>query len=355
MKRVKPILIVLSAAALPLAVFAACGRDNALVDGECAVGYTLIGNQCVLGCPLCDANVADVAGDEGSTGDGTLSDVQTPDTASDSPTVDAISCDDGLTLCNGTCVDTTTDPYNCGACNVVCPSLLCSNSLCQGIVPGSLVTIGHDYEVSYSVAQAKVLGNALLLASASSLRVRSYEQYASTTAVGNVKSILSAAAAAASRTITFTVATTPTDVSVAMTALNTDVLVIYDQVSAPTSTLATIGAGWSTAITNFTHVGGIVIALDGAGGTFPQMPALIQAASILDVTGDTVIAASSPLDVVAPADGVGLGVVSPYGSGKHSVFFACSEPNTPPVTYVVEDPAGDAGPTQPVVVHKVAP
>jgi len=27
----------------------------------------------------------------------------------------------------------------------------------------------------------------------------------------------------------------------------------------------------------------------------------------------------------------------------------------PPVTYVVEDTKNDAGPTQPVVVHKVAP
>ena len=33
--------------------------------------------------------------------------------------------------------------------------------------------------------------------------------------------------------MSYTVATIPTDVSTGMTALNTDVLVIYDQVSAP--------------------------------------------------------------------------------------------------------------------------
>jgi hypothetical protein len=45
-------------------------------------------------------------------------------------------------------------------------------------------------------------------------------------------------------------------------------------------------------------------------------------------------------------------VVSPYGAGKHSVYFTCNEPS---VVYVVEDPANDAGPTQPVVIHKIAP
>jgi hypothetical protein len=37
------------------------------------------------------------------------------------------------------------------------------------------------------------------------------------------------------------------------------------------------------------------------------------------------------------------------------VYFACNEPNVGSVTYVIEDPKNDAGPTQPVVVHKVAP
>ncbi len=342
----------------PLALFAACGRDNALVDGECAAGYALVGNACV---EQSDSTPLDGQQGDGLNGDGPLTDgtsgdgTNTDGTSSDVIQGDAISCDDGLTLCNGTCVDTTSDPFNCGGCGIVCPSLLCSNSLCVGAVPGSMVVLGHDYGSTYSAAQAKVLANSLLLSTSTSMRVRSYEQYAASGAVTNVKSLLTAAATGAGRTITYTVATLPTDVSPGMTALNTDVLVIYDQVSAPASTLATIGAGWSSTIASFTHVGGIVIALDGQGGSFPQMPALIQAAGILNVTSDTSVAQSTPLDVVAPSDAVGLGVVSPYGAGKQSVFFACSEPDTPPVTYVVEDPAGDAGPTQPVVVHKVAP
>ena len=339
-----------------------CSRENALVDGECASGYVQSDDTCVV--------APDASLDGSNDGDATLSDASDAsddgknrdviqlDSPSDSPSdvvVDAITCDDGLTLCQGTCVDTTSDPYNCGSCGVVCPSLLCSSSQCQGSVAGSFVVIGHDYGVTYSAAQARVLGNALLIAPASTIRVRSYEQYAASKAIANVKAILNAAAAGAGRTISYTVATQPTDVSTGMTAANTDVLVVYDQSGAPASTLATIGAGWATAIANFTHVGGVVIALDGAGGTNPQMPALIQSAGILDVSSDTPIAQSSPLDVVAPADAVGLGVVSPYGAGKQSVYFACNEPNGGAVTYVVEDPAGDAGPTQPVVVHKIAP
>ena len=340
-----------------LALVIACGRDNALVDGECASGYVLApsGDKCVVA-PLdgtSDTGGGDASDDlsgqdrtvDGPPGDGTSSDVIT----------DAFQCDDGLTLCNGTCVDTTSDPFNCGACSVVCPSLLCSNSKCVGTVAGSFVVIGHDYANAFSAAQQRVLANALLLTTATSIRVRSYEQYAAPSAVSNVKSVLNAAAAGAGRTITYTVATQPTDVSTGMTALNTDVLVVYDQVSAPASTLAGVGTGWATAIGTFAHVGGIVIVLDGQGGQNPQMPDLIKNASILDVSSDTAINQNTPLSVVAPSDAVGIGVVSPYGAAKNSVYFTCNEANVPPVTYVVEDNKNDAGPTQPVVVHKVAP
>jgi hypothetical protein len=340
-----------------LALLIACGRDNALVDGECATGYVLSpsGDKCVVaeldGTIDGDAsNNGDGTNGDGTTGDGTSGDGTPSDVITD-----AFQCDDGLTLCNGTCVDTTSDPLNCGACSVVCPSLLCANSKCVGSVAGSYVVIGHDFANAFSAAQQRVLSNALLLTTATSIRVRSYEQYAAGGAVSNVKGVLNAAATGAGRTVAYTIATQPTDVSTGMTALNTDVLVVYDQVSAPAATLATIGTGWQTAIANFAHVGGIVIVLDGQGGQNPQMPDLIKSSNMLDVSADNAINPNTALNVVAPSDAVGIGVVSPYGAAKNSVYFTCNEANVPPVTYVVEDSKNDAGPTQPVVVHKVAP
>src|SRR5713101_813959 len=39
-------------------------------------------------------------------------------------------CPPGLTLCHGKCVNTKTDPKNCGVCGTVCVSGLCVNGLC---------------------------------------------------------------------------------------------------------------------------------------------------------------------------------------------------------------------------------
>lgn len=46
-----------------------------------------------------------------------------------------VSCDAGQTACNGTCVDTNTDPMNCGGCGSVC-NTTCSKGVCQLIMGG---------------------------------------------------------------------------------------------------------------------------------------------------------------------------------------------------------------------------
>jgi len=347
---------------------AACGSENALVGGECAPGYVEVGEACVLAADGSVDGSRDGSGDgnpddgqnrdgfgdgsDGSGDDGTVGDGSGGDGSSDGGG-DAITCLPSELLCAGVCIDPMTDPFNCGACFNVCPSLLCSAGKCQGLIAGHMVVIGHDYQGSFSSAQAKVLSNAALLASPKAIKVLSYEQSANVAAVANVKAVLNAAAAAQGRTITYTVATQPSDVA-AMTISTTDVLVVYDQVSAAAGTLAGIGTGWAATLATFTQAGGMVVALDGQGGPNPQMAALIKNANILDVASDTFVKVGTALTVVAPQNAVGLGVLSPYGAGVRSVHFACNEANAGFVTYVVVDPSGDAG-TFPVVVDKIIP
>ncbi len=347
MNRLRALVI---AFALPCALIFACGRENALVGGECAPGYG--DNPCPADGSSNDGQNSDGPGLDGQGLDGQNSDGTNGDGAPNDGA--PVFCDDGLVPCNGVCIDTTSDPYNCGGCGIICPSLLCANSLCVGSVPGSYVAIGHDYETNFSGAQKRVLSNAALITQAMAIRVLSYEQYAAPQAVTNVKAIITAAANGQGRTAVYTATSLPSDVA-AMTVLTTDLLVVYSQTSAPAKTLATIGAGWTKALTNFTHVGGVVIVLDGASGANPQMPALMTAAAIFNMAASTPMSFGSPLLVVAPGDAVGFGVISPYGAGTRSAFFTCNDLNGGAVTYVVENPAGDASGVQPVVIHKVAP
>jgi hypothetical protein len=43
----------------------------------------------------------------------------------------AAACQPGETLCNGTCTNLQSDPYNCNACGNSCPGLLNSDKSCQ--------------------------------------------------------------------------------------------------------------------------------------------------------------------------------------------------------------------------------
>jgi len=118
-------------------------------------------------------------------------------TPSDAGFVCTPTCAAPLVDCGtGTCIDLTTDPFNCGACALICPSQLCRSSACVGATPGSLVYIGNDYAKPPSSApQARVFSNAVFAASGSSLEVLAYERYADPNAISSASAILSAAAA----------------------------------------------------------------------------------------------------------------------------------------------------------------
>lgn len=364
---------------------AGCGGGDGLVGGDCADGYARCGSGC---CPvLADGSTRDGAPADGTTDspDVGLSDGfgadrfgPGPDAAMDAPTPDGASpdatpseggseasidapadaaetgplCVPPLVDCQGVCVDTTNDPFNCGQCGDVCPSQICVNSLCTGSTAGGIVFIGHDYLTTpQGTAQARVLTNAVFVPQNNPLHVLSYERYASATATARVRTILTGFAGQVGRGFVMTSTSVDADIPSQLTSITGyQVLVVNDQLAAPAGALASLGASWASTLAAFARQGGIVVVLDGGTGV-GEMPAFSTATTLLSVTGQSPVAAGTPLDDVAPGDVVGVGVVSPYGAGQNSVSLT-TEANGGNVIFVIDLPSDAAAPS-PVVVHKL--
>jgi hypothetical protein len=250
------------------------------------------------------------------------------------------------------CVDLTADPQNCSACGKFCASNICVTSVCQGATPGDIVVIGHDYrDALASSSQSRILTNAVFIPPTDPLRILSYEQFSDPSTVVNLKNILQAVIVG--RTLKITVATSPAALTSTTLAQSFDVVLIHDQQGGAPATLAATGATWAAPLSSFAKGGGVIVALDGAGGQ-GGMPSLLTAAQLLAVTGHQSLPAGSLVGIVAPGDRIATLVVSPYATFDRSVTLQTSEPNGGVVVYVAQQIV-NAVPVDPVVIHKLVP
>lgn len=259
-------------------------------------------------------------------------------------------CNAPEVVCNGICIDITSDPFNCGTCGKFCPSNVCASGLCQGATPGDIVVIGHDFEKAPAASsQAKLLSNAVFIPTSNPLRVLSYEQFADAAAVTQGKASIQNNAAG--RTIKYTVSTQASAIQAADLVANFDVVLIWDQANGNAAALGPIATTAATPLTNFAKGGGVVVALDGASGQ-GAMPTFLTNATLLDVPTHTTLAAGTLVRISAPGDKVGSLVIGPYGTFDHSAAFQPNEPNGANVIYVAQRLVGGV-PSDPVVVHKL--
>jgi len=344
---------------------AACGMESAIVGGSCKPGYLEYGGSCIVAPSNTGPDIddrPDVPHIEQPT-------QQDPAPFTPAPTIEVpplsplpplvppevdvpvdppvdppvLVCEAPLVACHGECIAVESDPLNCGACGRNCPSNICVARECVGATPGDVVLIGHDMSTVMSwSSQAKVLTNAVSIPTTDPIRVLSYESGASAQTASVVRSVLGTSVKG--RNVQFTTASEESLENDSLYA-SYDVVLVH---GAAGPDPATLGGRWSTALQTFTKKGGVFVAIDG-GDT--DIPALVNATGLIEVTSHVPIAGSTQFVVPGAADVVGAQVLSPFAAFGESVGFLGVPAPSADVTWVVR--ADDEG-NLPTVIHKIA-
>ena len=225
-------------------------------------------------------------------------------------------CSPGLSICGRACVDLDADPDNCGTCGRVCPTGLCEAGDCIGALAGHVVLLGHSYEV-HRAAMDRLLGNAVLLTSARPARVLPFEGTALPIAIAGARRAIDDTALALGRTVTWLPTTDETGLPSALA--DADVLLVYAQAGGTDADITRIGTSWSLALDTFLLRGGVVVVLDASAshrGTW----GILEAAALLSADRHEV-ATGTTVRIVAPADGMAIGVPLTYRAERDSVRY----------------------------------
>ncbi|MEO7094052.1 MAG: hypothetical protein ABI175_12435 [Polyangiales bacterium] len=285
---------------LAFVLLAFTGCFSSMIDDPCKDGYVYSDHSCVARTALPDAGVdggGGGGGDGGTTGDAGPSVVEDPPDASP-----PLTCSLPEVSCDGVCRNLQIDPDNCGMCGHVCASGLCTAGHCVGEPYGHVVAIGHDY-AHYHASMARVLGNAVSLGLSYDVAVAWFPAGPHTPVVN----ALGWAMAPTGRSW-HTQA-----LSVAPSALtDVDVLVI-DGV-----TTAADGATWAADLEAFLRRGGVVIVIEGVGGSTHSFAA---GAGLFTTTGSPVDATNQQMVLSAPTDSVAQQVIAPYLGEGTTVSF----------------------------------
>ena len=259
-------------------------------------------------------------------------------------------CTAPLVECSGRCVDTQTDPDNCGYCNHRCVTRICQAGSCVGSRVGHIVAMCMDLDVSPTDSmQTLLLSNALVLPPGfGSVNVLAWTQFAAPAHIQDVNDAIAAATVIQGRSFSVTPETDYTAIPAQLNVASFQVLLVYEQSLAASGELASAGAALNASIDSFTRGGGVVIALSRGAG---EMDALLTQSGVLPVTSHTEVTGQLLFNR-APGDAVGLNVLSPFFAPRTSCTFQTSVTPGPFEVFVIRD--NDAPLVgEPTVVHRI--